>query len=257
MPYLTGNWMNQPIPGYGDVFRGSTAPVAPAPAPAPAPASVSAPAPSMGGGDYWSQLASLLGMGPPPPVFNASAMPSFMNNPMSPAGAINMAQQMFGPNAYQPANRSNPMMGVGPMSMSGNQFSGMPMFGQETQGSASGITGGGRFLTRERARELETQQRNNQRNRNPMLRSDGSPIDAAAYMRGDRPGMAPNPQGIGGTQRPQLAPPNRPASSPSANKRPSSMFGSDSMGAFGGRSGRNPSPFEASGRNPAFRNFLY
>lgn len=246
MPYLTGNWMNQAIPGYTDVYRGSTAPMAPAPVQAPAvPAPMASP---MGGGgmDYWGQLASLLGVPGPSPAPQGMSMwdPSRMlNNPYSPVGAVNLSRQMFGANAYQPANRDIPMRGVGPASMQGigsqggNPFPGMPMFDSPSQQFRPGSNQGGR-------------------NSNPMLRSDGSMIDAQAYMRGDRPGMAPNPQGfgggLGGGQRPQLAPPNRPAPTSSGNRRPSATFGSESQSAF-----PRQSPFEASGRNPAFRNFVY
>lgn len=211
MPWLTGNWMNQSIPGLESIYRPANPQEQMMPAPA---ASPSAPA----GGDYWSQLGSLLGFGPAPqqtPYWAGHQQQQQMlynqipGTSFSIAGAGDYMAQMRQAQAQQQQAPSN---------MYGN----MPMLGQSSQGSGSGVTGGGRYLTRERARELEAQQRNNNRNRNPMTRSDGSIIDAAAYMRGDRPGMAPNPQGIGGTQRPQLAPPNRPARQP---KRPSATFG--------------------------------
>lgn len=209
MPWMTGPAWAQ-VQGLDNIYRSTTeaqpAPAAAAPAP-------QAPA----GGDYWAQLGSLLGFGPAPqqtPYWAGQQQQQMLYNQIpgtsfSIAGAGDYMAQMRQAQAQQQQAPSN---------MYGN----MPMLGQSSQGSGSGVIGGGRYLTRERARELEAQQRNNQRNRNPMTRSDGSIIDAAAYMRGDRPGMAPNPQGIGGTQRPQLAPPNRPARQP---KRPSATFG--------------------------------
>lgn len=220
MPWLTGNWMNQPIPGLANVYRGSTAPVAPPPSQAPS----ASPAPA--GGDYWAQLGSLLGISPAPQQTSlnshARGIQQTLYNQI-PGTGISIA----GVGDYMARMRqAQAQQQQAPSNMYGN----MPMLGQSSQGSGSGVTGGGRYLTRERARELEAQQRNNNRNRNPMTRSDGSIIDAAAYMRGDRPGMSPvdvvrpgqSPLDLLRGQRPQLAPPNRPARQP---KRPSAMFG--------------------------------
>lgn len=202
MAWMTGNWMNQSVPGLENIYRSTATPATPAAVP-------SSPAPTTpAGGDYWAQLGSLLGMTPTTPqaqayspwwqqqqqmIYNQIPGTSF-----SIAGAgdyMARMQQAMAQRAQQQAQSPSAM------------FAGMPSMNAPSQQYLQG---------------------SNQGRSNPFRRSDGSVITPEAYMAGDRPGMtgSPNAQSrpqapISRPERPQLAPPLRPGKQP---KRPSDSF---------------------------------
>ena len=210
MSWMTGNWMNQSVPGLGNIYPtnyGQQASVPAAPAPQATPPV----------GDYWAQLSSLLGM----PTQQQQSSPSSYyydqamqrnNMPFPQLGSVPYQAQM---NWMQQAQQ-NAAMRQQQQQAPSNMYGNMPMMGnQPSQQFRPG---------------------SNQGRSNPMLRADGSVIDAASYVRGDRPGMPGRRDDVStflsaNPQRPQLAPPTT-AGRPSKTRgrSPSATFSNESGG---------------------------
>lgn len=198
MAWMTGNWMNQSVPGLGNIYRSTTTPATPA----AGPSSTVSTAPAAG--DYWAQLGSLLGMTPTTPQAQAYT-PWWQQQ-----------QQRFA-DVVPGAGMSIPGAGA--------YFAQMQQMAQQQAQSPSAMFAGMPSMTSPSQQYL---QGSNQGRSNPFRRADGSVITPEAYMAGDRPGMtgSPNAQSrpqtpISRPERPQLAPPLRPGKQP---KRPSDSF---------------------------------